>query len=200
MKKWVKVVVTSLVLACASPAARAIMLSVEPPSTSVSAGDTFSLDVFITDVTDLYAYQFDVSFDPGVLSAQDLTEGSFLATGGATFFIPGSIDNVAGLISFTATTLLGPDPGVSGNGTLAVVEFSAIGTGTSPIDLSNVLLLDSTIIDITADVVAGAVDVQDNGGSIPEPATLWLLALGAGWLGLHRLRRSIREEPASQKR
>jgi general secretion pathway protein D len=176
------------------------MLSVEPPSTSVSAGDTFSLDVFITDVTDLYAYQFDVSFDPGVLSAQDLTEGSFLATGGATFFIPGSIDNVAGLISFTATTLLGPDPGVSGNGTLAVVEFSAIGTGTSPIDLSNVLLLDSTIIDITADVVAGAVDVQDNGGSIPEPATLWLLALGAGWLGLHRLRRSIREEPASQKR
>lgn len=180
-----------LVLACASPTVQAIpTLSVVPPSTSVSAGDTFALSVFVADVTDLYAYQFDVSFDPGVLSAQDITEGSFLATGGATFFIPGVIDNVAGLISFTANTLLGPDRGVSGSGPLALVAFSAIGTGMSPVDLSGVLLLNSTLADISADVIAGAVDVRDNSGSIPEPATFWLLALGAGWLGLDRLRRS----------
>lgn len=158
------------------------------------------MDVFITDITDLFAYQFDVSFDPGKLSAQAITEGSFLATGGATFFLPGLIDNVKGVISFTANTLLGPDPGVTGSGNLALVEFSAIGTGTSSIDLSDVVLLDSGLADITADVVAGTVGVQDNGGSIPEPATLWLLALGAGWLGMRGARRIGRTEPASQKR
>lgn len=56
--------------------------------------------------------------------------------------------------------------------------------------LGCVLLLDSALADIPATVAGGAVDVQDGGGSIPEPTTLWLVALGAGWLGLHRLRRS----------
>lgn len=200
MKKWVNAVVASLVLACAAPVIQAApILSVEPPSISVSAGDTFSLDVFITNVTDLYGYQFDVSFDPGVLSAQAITEGSFLTTGGSTFFITGLIDNPVGLISFTANTLLGPDPGVTGSGALALVEFSAIGTGTSFVNLSNVVLLDSNLTDITADVIAGAVEVQDNSGSIPEPATLWLLALGAGGLGLHRLHQSGKTEPASRR-
>src|SRR6266436_3322803 len=79
-----------------------------------------------------------------------ITEGPFLPAGGATFFIPGTIDNATGAITFTADTLQTAIVGVNGNGTLATVDFQALCVGTSLVALSNVILLDSALGDITA--------------------------------------------------
>ena len=69
-------------------------LSINPASSTVSAGNNVTLDVNISNITDLYAFQFDLSFDPGTVSAASIAEGAFLAGGGTTAFIPGIIDNV----------------------------------------------------------------------------------------------------------
>jgi hypothetical protein len=158
------------------------ILSIEPSSQQVQSGQSFSLDVLISNVADLYAFQFDLAFNPLVLSATGVAEGSFLPSGGTTAFIAGTIDNSAGTISGIADSLIGPIPGVSGTGSLAIIDVHALSPGTSPIILSNVVLLDSSLTPIGSNVVNGIVDV------VPEPSTLLLLAtscvgllaLGAG--------------------
>ena len=73
---------------------------VDPTSFNISPGQKFSLDVDVSNITDLYAFQFDLGFDPGLLSALSVTEGTFLPSGGSTFFLPGTIDNVGGTVTF----------------------------------------------------------------------------------------------------
>jgi hypothetical protein len=139
-------------------------------------GSSFDVSVNVSSVTDLYAFQFDISFDHAILSAVDVTEGPFLPSGGTTSFFPGFIDNTAGTISFNADSLIGTIPGVSGSAPIADIQFQALALGTSPIDLSNVILLDSTLSDISFNTAGASVN------AIPEPTTM--LLLGSGLIGL----------------
>lgn len=183
--KWrVVIIAMALGLALHASVASALpILSIDPPSTVVGLGKTFSLDVAIRDVTDLFFFQFDLAFDPAILAATSISEGPFLPNGGATFFIPGTIDNAAGSINSTGDSLLGLTPGVTGSGTLASVRFDALAFGTSPLTLTNILLLDSAGSPIAFDTEAGAVSV------VPEPATLILLGSGLAGAALMRNRR-----------
>jgi adhesin HecA-like repeat protein len=173
------------------------ILSIEPPSLLVERGDSFSLDVRISGVTDtdLFAFQFDLAFDPLILSARSITEGPFLPSGGATAFIAGTVDNTAGTITGTADTLIGAIPGVNGSGVLAFVDFEALSLGTSPITFSNEFLLDSDLhqFPITG-IVDGVVGVfVIEAILIPEPST-WLLLSTAGF-GLLIWRYCCRKKP-----
>jgi hypothetical protein len=159
---------------CLTWPALAVSISLQPSSLTVSRGQSFFLDVNVSSITDLYAFQFDLSFPGGVLSAISISEGPFLPSAGASFFVPGIIDP-EGTISFIADTLLGPIPGVSGSETLATVQFNAIAPGTGPIALSNVTLLDSALAEIPTTIINSTVTVRDVPGVIPEPAT-WVLS------------------------
>jgi len=123
---------------------------------------------------DLYAFQFDLIFNPSVLEAVSVTEGSFLRHQGPTVFVPGTISNSAGRISLTAGSLIGPIAGASGDGPLAGITFTALANGTSNIRIGNPVLLDSTLAPVTASLEAGVVQV-----GIPEPSTFYIL-----WGGL----------------
>jgi hypothetical protein len=151
-------------------------INVVGPVTNPAVGDTFAVDVDVTGITDLYAFQFDLSFDPTLLSAVSVVEGGFLPSGGATFFIPGSIDSVGGTVAATADTLIGAIPGVTGDGTLAEFEFTALAPGTSALSFANEILLDSSLNDITANTTFqnGSVTIGSV-SSVPEPNTLVLL-------------------------
>jgi len=152
------------------------ILSIEPPSTSVAAGTSFAVDVNVSNVSDLFAFGFDIGFTPATLSAVSVTEGSFLPRGGSTVFLPGTIDNTAGTISFNADTLIGAIVGVSGSGTLAILDFTAPSAGTSPINVLNVSLLDSTLSSINSTTVNGNATVGAQ--AVPEPSSLLLLGTG----------------------
>lgn len=144
-------------------------ISVEPSFTSVTLGNPVSVNLDVSGVLDLYAFQFDVGFDPAVLSAVSVSEGSLFSSVGV-FFSPGFIDNGGGSITFIGDTLSGPGPGLSTDGTLAQIVFNAVGSGSSSVDLSNIILLDSSLSEIN--VVASPATITVTGTSaVPEPTT-----------------------------
>jgi hypothetical protein len=164
-------------------------VSIDPASSSVNVGNSTTLDVDISNVTDLYAFQFDLSYASGTLSSLSIVEGSFLPTVGATFFIPGMIDNVGGTIASTADTLLGTGPGVNGTGTLAILTLTGLAPGTSGIDLSNVMLLNSSLAPINTSLQNGSVRVSGMAPT-PEPNSSVLFITGISLLALVFLRRT----------
>lgn len=165
-----------------SPVFGDAIVSVVPVASTVSVSSTFAVDVNISGVTDLYDFQFDLSFNPAVLQATNVLEGAFLTTGGSTFFIPGAIDNTAGNVTFNADTLLGPIPGVAGSGTLLEFDFTALANGISPLGISNLTLQDSQGNLIGGTTKDGSVTV--GGGVVPEPSSLLLLLSGICSLAL----------------
>ncbi len=144
---------------------------ISPSSENVTNGQSFAVDVNIDDIPDVFDYQFSLTFNPAVLAAQSVTEGALFANTGDSFFSPGTIDNSAGAVTLTFDTLLTSVVGVAGPGTLAVVDFKAIGLGTSSIDFSplgDLILEDSNENTLTVTPISGSVDVLPT----PEPATL----------------------------
>jgi hypothetical protein len=144
------------------------ILSIDPTTQTTSTGTVVTVDVGIANVTNLYGYQFDLTFNPSVLQAVSSSEGSFLTSGGNTFFINGSNDNVGGTVSATADTLLSAINGVTGSGELAVFTFDAIGTGTSALTIQNETLLDSNLNVIADTTTGGAVTVSSGTVAAPE--------------------------------
>ena len=170
---------------CARPAAALPIVSVQPASGPVNPADSFSLNIDISNVQDLFGFQFDLFYDPALLSVSLIEEGSFLSSAGDTFFIPGLIDSITGTIAFTANTLLGPIVGSSGSGTLARLTFTALSPGTSTVGITNLLLLDSALAEISATTQNTKVN------TVPEPGSVVLLATGlvVAWRGRRRFAR-----------
>ena len=172
MKRLVQIV--CLIVACCG-SVFAGTISLQPHVTTLTLGSPLTVDVNVSGLTDLYAFQFDIGFNPAVFSASSVTEGALFNSIGV-FFSPGFIDNTGGTITFIGDSLSGPGPGVSADGTLATITFNSIGVGSSSIDLANIILLDSNLADIAATASGTTVRVADS--SSPEPGS-WLLVGGA---------------------
>jgi Cohesin domain/PEP-CTERM motif len=166
-------------------------LSVLPVTSTVGVGDTFSLDIAIAGVSDLYGWELDLGFGPaGLLSASPATEGSFLGAG--TTFDGGTVDNAGGAITTMFSALSGP-VGVSGDGVLAHVSFEALASGFATVSLLRVMLVDANLDQIffsyPGDAFAATVEIG-RGATVPEPSTLALIALALAMVpGVRRLSR-----------
>jgi hypothetical protein len=199
------------VVCTATPASALPILSLGGPSSSVAPGGTFTVPVNIDlntpdasgELFDLAAFEFGVSYLSDVLRLDGIVEGDFLSSGGPTFFQ-----------SFTDGTF--PEPVAQGfllagsvqggSGVLAVLQFTALTLGASPIgvfDLGlNTLLLDANFAPpLPADVEnpvywtiqnTSATVAEPTPEPVPEPGTLLLLSLAAGLAaaGRHRISRS----------
>ena len=187
----VLIAATSFVLACLPTAAGAT--SITGGTRIVVSPTTIVVPIDIADAHDVVGWQFDLTYDASDLQVNTgcdpsggdvycslltgpVTEGDFFAAGSPfNVLIPGFVDldpitlNQTGLLFGVAGAFGGSTPPFpSGDGTLAFVEFTVLGTGTSPIG----------IINSSIDAVAA-----------PEPATLLLLL---GGLPFVRSRRSPR--------
>jgi len=156
------------------------VLSIEPSTGGIGKGQSFSAGVVVRDASDLFAYQFDLAFDPALLEVTGVEEGGLLPAGGPTVFFPGIVDNQAGLISFVLGTLTDDLPGVSGDGDLARINFRARNaTGIAGLSVLHITLLDSTLADIAfIPPEAAPVAVVPAPGTAPLVAAM-LLVMGS---------------------
>ena len=170
MRKHLCLIATLSVAAMCGSLAKAQIatLSVDPTSQTTSTGSVVTVNVDIASVSNLYGYQFDLTYNPSILQAASSSEGSFLSKGGSTFFIPGTNDNVGGTVAATADTLLTAVNGVSGSGGLAVFTFDAIGKGTSSLGIQAETLLDSSLNVIADTITSGSVTVNSGAVAAPE--------------------------------
>jgi len=145
---------------------------------SVPQGSNFTVDVDISGVTDLYDFQFDLSFDATILQVTNISEGAFLPGSGATFFLPGFIDNSSGNITFNADTLETAISGANGSGTLIEFSFAATSVGTSFLNLDNIILQNSQGDLISSSTTNGSVTVTSVTVPTPEPGTFAFLVVG----------------------
>ena len=60
--------------------ANGVQVSINPPEVSLLTGEDFTVSVDITEVVELNAVQYDVSFDPSVLQLDNITNGQIDST------------------------------------------------------------------------------------------------------------------------
>lgn len=118
-------------------------------------GDTVTLEIWVSGVTNLFGWQMGMTFNPAMLQCVTVpapsnappdaavtafAEGYFLQSlGGSTLWMPGTVGN--GVIVPHGSTLTDPAKAVSGDGVLATVMFKVIGAGEFDIHLTSVTLI-----------------------------------------------------------
>jgi Flp pilus assembly secretin CpaC len=114
-----------------------VTVSISAPS-EVVVGTSFTADVSVTEVSNLDTAYFVLYFDPAVLQATGVRSGDLTAPATPIF----NIDNANGLV--TVVVNIPSLTGVSGEGTIAEIDFDAIGCvpNFSDLTLSDVLLGD----------------------------------------------------------
>ena len=137
-----------------------------PDFASVPKGTSLFADIDVQGASNLGGFEFTLSYDPGVLNATGVIQGTFL---GAT----GRIVNCltphfsVGSVEWTCVTLGDSPPGPNGNGILARVRFDAVEQGSSVLHLSDVTLVDVQANVLAATTVDGSRDVGPCAGVCP---------------------------------
>jgi len=162
---------------CASPQTT---VYVAPSAMTVTVGQTFSVNIEISDVIDLYGWEFKLKWNPTFLDVLNVTEGGFLKSGGDTFFWP-IMNNTEGCI-LADCTLIGNITGVNGSGTLAIVKFEVESAGESILDLYDTKLVTSLEQPITHTSNDGYVTTSKPVGGVWIPVNK--LELLAPWIAL----------------
>jgi len=109
---------------------------VDPPTKSVGTSSTFTMNLNITGVYNLYKWDIVLFFDKTLLNITAVTEGAFLQSGGTTTFSYTALGdaNRAGKLSATCI-LVGDVAAVNGSGVIMTITFIT-GTKTGTTDLS----------------------------------------------------------------
>jgi len=158
---------------------------VSPATQSVEMGQPAQVAIRINNVTGLYGAEVHIHFDPTVLKVASVTSGDLLDPAHSS--VISHHDNAAGTIDY-AVTLLAPAPAVSGSGTLFTVRFDTLKDGSSAVDITNAILVNSEGAQIPATVSDGQVSVTLP-PEIPEAGTLALLASGLAGLAVFARRK-----------
>ena len=125
--------------------------------------DTFQVHVNISDVTVLFSWQINMSWDPSILNVTGITAGEFLlrttsVNKTAAYqlgFAINATDNVEGYATM-AESVLGDAPGigVSGSGRLCSIEFLIVGYGWTELTISLTGGLPTTLLNSTGEVIS----------------------------------------------
>jgi hypothetical protein len=172
---------------------KAIVL-VEGPAPDVvlkEGGDSFQVTVSASGVTNLAGFQFSLTYDSKVLKFVSLKQGDWLGTTGREVMCPDPFINEgkdSGMVRFNCVTLgppvsSGGTAGPSGSGVLTEMVFSPVGGGTSPLDLTEGILLQAEIVpnnpskpvQLESTTQSASLEVQGSSGGLP-----WLIIGAAG--------------------
>jgi hypothetical protein len=171
-----------------------ISVETPPPETVIKqGGDDIDVSILASDVQNLAAFQFALQYNSSILKFVKVKEGDFLGSSGREVKCLDprvTQDNKQGMLQFNCVTIgppvsLGGTAGPDGSGVLAVVTFSPVGGGNTPLDLSDTdsklvaaeIDAEGMPVEMTSTVQGSSLDVIGTGGGFP-----WLvvgLAVGA---------------------
>jgi hypothetical protein len=101
-------------------------------------GNTVTVNLMIRDADNIQTWGAGMIFNAALLNCTGFFEGEFLKRVEASpYWVPASINNTAGVIGLASCSLFGTDR-VSGNGTLAYLNFTIKATGVSDLHLRDV--------------------------------------------------------------
>jgi len=148
-------------------------VSVFPASyTAPDIGVTFTINVTVHNVTNLYAGEFKLYYPSSILNGSSISEGPFLKTGGVStafmvYEFTDAHNETHGCVGVLCTRV-GVEIGVEGDGVLAMITFNSTSLGgPSVLHLADVKLGDANATEIPCTAVDGEATV------IPEfPAFL----------------------------
>jgi len=139
---------------------------VNPISVNQTRGDNFTINVDINTTHEVYAADITLYFNNSILNAAQINEGNFLNSDGADTYCVNSLDNSIGIINFSCSRV-GDIPGISGNGTLFSVDFTALSFGLSNLSLQNIIFVDENLDEVIGiSIVNGSVNIT-NPNNIP---------------------------------
>ena len=130
----------------------------------VAPGTLVEVPVSIADASELYAIDFELQFDPTILSAEDADPntpgiqagfGQFLDAGLVLF---NEVDLSKGSVRF-AMSQVNPSEAKSGNGILFVIYFKAVKAGVSPLTVTNVQLASRGGLELASNAVNSTITV-----------------------------------------
>ncbi len=136
-------------------------LSIQPALVQTTPGVTFDVDVVIATVADLGAFEFELTFNPAVVTVTSVQLGPWLGSSGRPAYALGPhIENGAGRVAFGGYTLGAAPPGPDGGGVLATLTLHAEAPGASGLDFDHNLLTDHAALVLTTSTTPGQVVVQ----------------------------------------
>jgi hypothetical protein len=113
-------------------------ITVRPAYSTLGAGDTVTVDVWLEDVEDYYGLEFKLTFDPEVIvvPAGGVTSVWEVFDEAHHFVAQSEIDNVAGLVWY-AVTNAHPAGEFTGTGRVCSITFVGAGPGTAVLGFSD---------------------------------------------------------------
>ncbi len=149
-------ILLTTVLSLSSPTT---MVYVSPEKIEPFVGQSFTIEVRISNAENIYGWEFMLKWNPNLLDVIKVSEGDFLKRGGGTFFTTNRSGEAGGLI-IVDCTLLSNVPGVDGDGTLATIEFYAKVQGKCILELKETILVDESERPVLHTVGNGEVTVK----------------------------------------
>jgi general secretion pathway protein D len=129
--------VSAVMPSAAQTGATAVQLHFEPAASSMKTGDTATLGLAISNVSDLYSIPLMIHYDPAVIRVEEVRNGGFLSGGTQEIAIVQRIDPQKGEVIVSATRQPNT-PGVNGTGTVLGFVVHAVGPGTSHLQILQV--------------------------------------------------------------
>lgn len=150
--------------AAATPAAAiagaAARVSFSPSTVQAADGATVKVNVQVENGAAMNSVApLRIKYDPALLRLEDIAPGDIFSRGGGGATSSKDIQNDAGEASITIERLPGA-PAVNGPGTLAVLTFTAIGSGQAPVTIEEVALKDSQSQPVAASTATLGVQIQ----------------------------------------
>jgi len=136
-------------------------LCVNPVTSKVLVDKTFTINISIANVTDLYGWEFKLYYNNTMLNGTGIIEGPFLSTGGSPFFNVSDFNDAYNATHgrvWATGVLLGNVSGVNGSGVLASVTFMCKEFGSSILQLVDTTLGDPEGVAIIHTALGGSVE------------------------------------------
>jgi hypothetical protein len=163
-------------------AAGTAIVTVSTP-TSVNAGQQFTVDITVQPNNSIAGVQFNLSFNPSLVTVNSIKEGNLFKQGSAnTYFYPGQIDNTAGTITSVFGTIIGPSKTVATTGTFATITLTAKTiSGICPLSLSKVVVGNVNAQSVPLQVINGQVTVIVSNQSSVSPNAVSSVTTGGAY-------------------